>query len=347
MAAVLQLKARDERGASAVLVAVMMVALLGFAAVSIDVGRLYWEKAQLQNGADAGALAVASVCGKNETDPQCINPNSLTSGLANANAVDGLTNVRSVIVDTVANRVVVETGALETGTSTNRVSLWFAKVLDPSLASAEVATAATARWGGPSSLTSLFPLAFSQCEVDSSPTFDGELQFLLSHGNGNDKKDTCHSTSSGQELPGGFGWIDQASGGSCEAQTTIGAWATSDTGNNLKSGCPTRLAEWKTVLQKGGKIIALLPVFDKTEGSGNNGRYRIHGYAAVDVRGWNFQSGNDYLPTDAQKVFDDGNYKNSDLGIIGRFTRYVFDEIDGEPGTDGSPYGANIVSLTG
>ena len=50
---------RDERGASLMLVAVSMVALLGMAALAIDVGMLYEAKAQAQNAADSGALAGA------------------------------------------------------------------------------------------------------------------------------------------------------------------------------------------------------------------------------------------------------------------------------------------------
>src|SRR5437899_4642335 len=49
----------DDRGASLMLVAVSMVALLGFSALAIDVGMLYGAKAQAQNAADSGALAGA------------------------------------------------------------------------------------------------------------------------------------------------------------------------------------------------------------------------------------------------------------------------------------------------
>ena len=55
---------RGERGAVATLVAVLLGGgvVLGFAAVSIDVGSLMWERRQLQNAADAGALALAQTC---------------------------------------------------------------------------------------------------------------------------------------------------------------------------------------------------------------------------------------------------------------------------------------------
>ena len=54
---------RGRRGRSVVLVQViaLLVVLLGFAALSIDVGNLYVAKAELQNAADAAALAGASI----------------------------------------------------------------------------------------------------------------------------------------------------------------------------------------------------------------------------------------------------------------------------------------------
>ena len=50
---------RDQEGASLVLVAFTMVALLGMSALAIDVGMLYTAKGQAQNAADSGALAGA------------------------------------------------------------------------------------------------------------------------------------------------------------------------------------------------------------------------------------------------------------------------------------------------
>ena len=51
---------RREEGQSLVLVALWLTVLLGFAALAIDVGRLYSERRFLQNAADAAALAGAA-----------------------------------------------------------------------------------------------------------------------------------------------------------------------------------------------------------------------------------------------------------------------------------------------
>ena len=55
----------DDRGVSAVLVAILAVVLFGAAAIAIDLGVLYEERRQLQNGADAAALAVGWECAQN------------------------------------------------------------------------------------------------------------------------------------------------------------------------------------------------------------------------------------------------------------------------------------------
>lgn len=52
---------KEEDGQSLVMVALLFVVLLSFSALVVDVGMLYVAKAELQNAADAGALAGASV----------------------------------------------------------------------------------------------------------------------------------------------------------------------------------------------------------------------------------------------------------------------------------------------
>lgn len=50
-------RAANDEGAVAVLVAVLMVALLGFAAIVVDAGAVYAQRRQMQTAADAAALA--------------------------------------------------------------------------------------------------------------------------------------------------------------------------------------------------------------------------------------------------------------------------------------------------
>jgi len=50
---------KNERGATVVLVSILMVLFIGITALSVDVGHLYVAHNELQNAADAGALAGA------------------------------------------------------------------------------------------------------------------------------------------------------------------------------------------------------------------------------------------------------------------------------------------------
>ena len=57
---------RDERGATAVLIVLLIIPMLGFGALAFDVSAQHAEKTQLQHGADAAALAIALSCGEDE-----------------------------------------------------------------------------------------------------------------------------------------------------------------------------------------------------------------------------------------------------------------------------------------
>lgn len=87
----LRLLGRDERGGIAVLVAVLISGgvLLGIGALVIDVGQIYQNRAELQSGAEAGALAVARACAAG-TCPAGASQYTLATGYADANA-SGLT----------------------------------------------------------------------------------------------------------------------------------------------------------------------------------------------------------------------------------------------------------------
>lgn len=62
----------DEGGQALVMVAVAMVALMGFTALVIDGGRLYSEKSKLQKALDSAVLAGAQVIRTSGTDPKAV-----------------------------------------------------------------------------------------------------------------------------------------------------------------------------------------------------------------------------------------------------------------------------------
>jgi hypothetical protein len=59
-------RVREERGAVLVIVTLLLLALMGMLVLVVDVGGLFYRRVQLQNAADAAALAAAISCGKAE-----------------------------------------------------------------------------------------------------------------------------------------------------------------------------------------------------------------------------------------------------------------------------------------
>lgn len=330
-----------ERGGISVIVAVMMVALLGFAALAMDVGMLYAERAQLQNGADAAALGVAQKCASNEADPQCTGTSALAAELLNKNALDGLSNVKSLTVDKPNRRVTAVGGAQETGKPANQVSLFLSGVFGTT--STEVNAKTTVEWGSPSKGTTPFPLAISVCQVQGM--VDGAAQLLRSHSD--TTADDCRPTGpSGALVPGGFGWIVQdpgVCGGYIDVALNKGG---SDTGNNGPVNCDAVLNGWAAELTAGRDVVVLLPVFLSVTGTGSGASYDVESFAAFKVKGWKF-SGGTTLPlnfrntsTEAGSLACTGDCR----GIIGQFIKYV-SLTDGYVLGAVSPYGATVVQL--
>jgi Flp pilus assembly protein TadG len=309
-----------ERGGIAIIVAILMVALLGFGALAVDVGMLYAERTQLRNSSDAAALAVAQKCARNINDPDCSATSTLARTLVNGNASDGKSNVKDLVLDKAAGTVTVTAGAQETGRTPNQVSLFFARALG--ISSAEVTATSSVQWGVPSKGTILLPLAIAQCKLNLLPgSLAGAEQTLDMDSGG------CG------EIPGGFGWI---SDGDAKCGVTLsagqagssGAWFSINTGASAPSECSA------ADLSQMNDQTVLLPLYDVATGNGSSGKYYIKGFAAFHVTGYHFAS---------NSWTSGGTIKNKT--IRGYFVRYVslFDALELGRAPD---YGTSIVRLT-
>jgi Putative Flp pilus-assembly TadE/G-like len=334
--------ADGERGAVAIIVAVLMVALLGFASLAIDVGMLYAERAQLQNGADAAALSVAQTCARNLNGPACASPSPMAKTFADSNAHDGLSNVQSVALNRSAGTVTVVTGAMESGGAANSVSLFFAGALG--IPTAEVGARASAVWGSPQAGRTPFPLAFSVCQVQNR--VDGALQRLQSHGTG--ANSSCNYGPNGAPVAGGYGWIVQDSGVCGGSVDILVAEGGSATGNDGPTNCDPTMQRWATELTAGRDVIVLLPVFNQVTGTGSGASYKLIAFAAFSVKGWKF-AGSDLTPKSfrntalhAGTLECTGNCR----GIIGRFVKYVSLE-DGYRLGPLDAFGSAVVRMNG
>ncbi len=335
----------NERGGLSVIIAILMVTLLGFVAIAVDVGVIYSERAQLQSGADASAIALAQKCAREATDPLCSTTSALASSLANQNALDGMSRVHSIQLDKTARTVSVTTSAKETGGVDDSVSLFFADVLG--VPTKEVGARSSAAWGSPKAGRTAFPLAFSICQVKGH--VDGSLQLLQEHGN-NSNPD-CNYGPSGAAVAGGFGWL-APDAGRCGGTIDLAlSESGSDTGNNAPGNCSAELNRWASEITAGRETIVLLPIFNTVVGTGAGAVYGLVSFAAFKVTGWKF-TGNAGLPYEFRSeistttgVTSLTECKGDCRGIIGSFVKYV-SLADGYTLGPVDEYGATIVRMT-
>jgi hypothetical protein len=287
-------ESRGESGAILVFVAISLVVLLGSVAMSIDFGRMYSERRELQNGADAAALAVAQDCATGDCGG-AYSPYPIAEEYADANASDNLAWVDDVDLDLAAQKVTVHTATEDPG-GDHFFDMMFAQIVG--FDGLTVNAQATVAWGAPKNLATL-PIIFSICEWEqysgtlhpSSAVINNELPPTPGYGRLNDytqiffhgddeNSPICHESPSGQDLPGGFGWLASASG--CEAEVDGGGWVGIDPGASPTGGCSPSLMENLV-----GTVV-LIPYFDDFRSTGAGAEYHVAGFGAVYVTGYNF-----------------------------------------------------------
>ena len=236
-------------------VALMLSVLLGIGALVIDAGALYAERRQLQNGADAAALAVAMDCAKGNCDLAA----GQAGDYANKNANDGAANVDSVCgvgpgLPACATPPAAAAGKsawVQVATSTRKpdnstkVDFVLAPVLDATNVGSTVHASAVATWGPVAGAITL-PLAYGICELERLgmtldplfiPTTPGII-YLPGTEPKNVQPPPCADTA-----PGGFLWLDDNFGpNDCNVKITVGDPMSSDPGKSEPPACATRAA---------------------------------------------------------------------------------------------------------
>lgn len=325
---------RGERGASAVLVGLLLVPLVGATALAVDVGALYAERAQLQNGADAAALAVAAACAKNEVT---------CSGAALSLAEPFVTGNASIPSGPTTNAPTVDTGANRvTVTAENEVSHPFAAVLIGDAASL-VPASGSAEWGQPVAGTTL-PLAIGSCEFDEFPPAEdeaGATRILVQYNT------TARAGCDETYAPGGFGWLAASD---CRATLSLIAgaiWHVGDRGNNpAKSDCDVG-ADIAPLLD----TTVLIPIYDSFKKVGTSctepvdtagGIICLHisKFAAFKLTGFKLGGGPAATYIDPAAPPCSGSCR----GLQGFFLKYVSVDDAFELG-DGDPDGLSVVRL--
>jgi Flp pilus assembly protein TadG len=287
-------RSADERGATAVVLALLLIPMLGFAAIAVDVGALYAERARLQVAADAAAIAVAQDCSRGNCGDM----------LATAQALITANDPRGT-----SGRPVLSSDPLSvTVTGGTPQEHWFAPVIGHD--ATRVTATATVGWGGPSKGTAVLPLTFSWCSFEAQthgglPSDTTLQRIALSKTAGV----TDCTGPSGNVVPGGFGFLVTDSG-TCEVTSALDQRMYSSTGNTPPSGCGAE--DFAAFV---GQTV-LLPIFDEFGGTGSGAWYRVYGYAAFHVTGYDFGG---HYNTDKKVCGTSG----SDRCVTGYFTRFV------------------------
>ena len=363
----------DDDGAVAVVFALFLsLASFGLLAISVDVGAAYSESRQLQNGAEAAALAAARDCA-NATTP-CTSSAEATStaiqGLANDNANDGAAAIDEVCgsggaltpcaaaaaapahwdcgpAPASGNYAQVRTSTRMPDGSTLLPS-WFLHLLPGagSYVGSTVRSCARAAWGPAGGLNAAtMPFTISLCEWTTLtsggqsvappppyPPWPTERALYL---HTSTQAGSCNQGPSGADLAGGFGWLQTDS--TCTFTQVVDGWYADDTGRPP----PTSCADEMTALR--GHVINI-PLYDDLAGTGSNGTYRLAGFAPFYLTGY-YALASDNLPSLVNGVAKCPSGSSSDTCIKGFFTSDVT-PVAGTIGT-GPDYGTVVVQLTG
>jgi Flp pilus assembly protein TadG len=359
---------KDDRGAIGVLIAVLIAGgvLLGIGALAVDVGQLYSERAQLQNGADAGALAVAKTCAQGNCTAGTAASYANANSNDNASAVDLVCGSGSLgacpapggqIYDCPpapaagTNFVDVHTSTLTSGGST---------LLPPSLArtllgmssynGSTVRACAQAEWGPPVASGGL-AVTISACEWDAatqngtvfappppyppnplpSPSLDQVLTLHSGTGGGTG----CTGEPAGADGPGLFGWTDDPTN-TCTTPIINGVFGGS-TGTSISQACLTVLFnDWQN------KTLIFIPIYVSVQSPGQNATYTLKGFAAFVITGYNLSGGQNASESDWLNPAN--NCSGSNKCINGYFTQGLVPT----PGPIGGPnLGADTITLSG
>lgn len=304
---------REERGAIAVWVALSIVPILAFVAIVADVGLMYWERSQLQNGADAAAMAVAQECAANPAT--CMGAaNGIAGNYAGFNANDDNAAVEipseTFVVNASSGTVRVIASTL-TDAGTTAITHPFASLIVPS--ESNVQAAATAEWGAPISGTT-FPLAIAECEFADLPPQSADTtspvvsELLINKNNGTEP---CSNG-----YPGGFGWLDAVG---CNATISVGGTVNGTPGikpTANKTGCTDE--DFNGILCQ----AQLIPLYNATTAQGKAGTYTISKFAAFIITGIK-TSGNNAIYCNEYSNLPAFTKGGDTKGIQGFFVNYV------------------------
>jgi hypothetical protein len=278
---------RREEGVSMVLIAVLLVALLGFAGIAVDLGAMWMERRELRTGADAAVLAIAEDCALG-TKP-CTNEIAAQTAAdyTDFNAPDGSSGFEDLELDLVEQtvRLVAFAQDGDTGERGYEVALMSVFGYDRM----DVTAPAAAVWGFPAAGEGI-PITIEECEFYKAGPFDEEtghsdtVTLVFHDGRAPEEEtvETCALRPAGQDYPGGFGWLESPLS-NCLAWIVRGDWTDGGTGGGAgqpppNTGCTVDVLR-EAIYQKD----ILIPVYSEIRGEGAGAQYYMEGFAIFHV----------------------------------------------------------------
>lgn len=353
----LRLVNANDRGATGILVAILIGGgvLVGMGAMVVDVGQLYQYRAELQNGADAGALAVAKSCAQGTCTP------TIAATFANSNSSTGKAGVPKVCGTSGLGACPISTGKLsdcpvppadgsnyvdvhtqsQTKTGSTLVPPILARTLlgHGNYTGSAVLACASATWGAPATATSS-TLTVDNCEFDAAtnsgtlfapappypqnPTpaksFDQVMKLST------DDSDGC----------GTFNWITDTNG-NCTTDVN-GDYNAITASGGVPSECVPILSG-----SQSGKTVILVPVYGNSSSCGHGGSasYVLEGFAAFVVTGYHFGAKG---PSASDWLNSGNNCTGAADCVNGYFTRTL---LTAQGTVGGQDMGASIIQLIG
>lgn len=369
--------ARTDRGAVMIWFAASVVVSLGMGALVIDMGALWSERRQLQNGADAAALAVGIECAAGP----CSAPQQVAQEYADLNVHDGSANIDSICgmpsplvscpppagAENAIGFVEVITGT-RSGGGSDEVKYLLAPVLDGTNTGKHVTARAVAAWGTPMGAP-ILPIVFSKCETQRFRNADGTMSFpnqvimLTFHDTTsdldiNDPSQVCNSNlPPDQRWPAGYGFTGSASTG-CESETVnlnpypgygtqTGTIDGENNGNSIAQACTDELIRRYTL-----GLPVLVPVMIGRTGNGGTTVWEVDGFISVTVCAFDLVSNAGLELDGCRGQGGIGNTTCTAQRVRGQMPRRICGVFEPYTLTDGdlgnsTDYGTRVIKLIG
>lgn len=264
-----------ERGVTIAIVSVGLVALLGAAAFTIDLGNVWQNRRNLINSTDAAALAAAKDYAE-QTGDGCTN-GTASSYVADNHDSATMTACTAVIHDGTSGFVTVE--------AESYADYFFGPALG--LNGTDIFSSTSAKWEQPSTATGLRPMGLCGDFLDTlTPTIvpGNGVVYRIPYGK-DDQPDACGPE---ETVPGNWGMIDFDGGANSnndikdwvlngyQGPVPLNQWYEGDTG----SFSPSIASELTA-------IMALdyfgLPIFSTAIDNGGNAQFYLVNFAAVKL----------------------------------------------------------------